>query len=110
MLARRTKPRRVAFSGTVGETFARETITPTISGSTSPATYAGIRIRCAQVKGGSLVLEKIGGVFNQTGNVVVQIYDRYKSNGRSRDHHCCSCRPARSSHYEHHSASLGFGC
>lgn len=72
LLARRAKPVRPNWFGSVGEGFAREVRTPS-------GAYAGLRLRCPQVRGAAITIEKVGGVFDTTGNVTLRLYDRYNA-------------------------------
>lgn len=68
MLMTRYKPRRNGFEGTIGEANAAM-VAP------QQGTYSGIRIACNQVRGGSLRIRKVGGVFSATGTVTLTLYN-----------------------------------
>lgn len=61
---------REVFTGMIGERSARDTVALT-------KTYAGVRISAPRIKGGYMHLTRIGGVFNATGSISVQIYNQF---------------------------------
>lgn len=72
MLTRTNKMIRERYVGGIGEIKGRETITPA-------GTYAGLRVRLAPVKSGTLYITRIGGVFDTSGTVNVKIYDQFNN-------------------------------
>lgn len=63
---------RESFKGMIGEKSAREALA--IS-----TTYAGIRISSPRIKGAYFQIDEIGGVFDGSALVTVQIYDRFNN-------------------------------
>lgn len=63
---------RENYSGMIGEKSAREPVALS-------KTYAGIRIAGPRIKGGYMKINRIGGVFNATGTVSVQIYNQFNA-------------------------------
>lgn len=70
VLSKRNKETRATYKGGIGETASRDVVSLSKN-------YAGLRIHCAHVPHGMFLLEKIGGVFNANGTVLVYVYDRY---------------------------------
>lgn len=69
-LMKRNQLTRQPFTGMIGEKVNRDTVTLSKS-------YAGLRIWSPTIRGGYLRINKLGGVFNTTGSVVVRVYDRF---------------------------------
>ncbi len=62
------KPRRKAFSGVIGQSDFKNTLTPT-------TTYAGIQIQMANIIGGLMNIKRIGLIFDSTATFPIYIYD-----------------------------------
>lgn len=62
------KERRTRFKGTIGERSSRETFTTT-------KTYAGLRIDCNPMRGGTLKITGIGTTFSSAGTVTFTLYN-----------------------------------
>lgn len=63
---------RPSFTGLIGEKKSRDVLSLT-------KTYAGLRIWSPNIRGGYLRINKIGGVFNAVGSVVVRVYDQFNT-------------------------------
>lgn len=72
LLAQTNRMSRERYVGGIGQIKGRNVVTPA-------GTYAGVRIRCAPVKSGTLYIEKIGGVFDTSGTVNVKIYNQFNT-------------------------------
>lgn len=61
-------PRRERFKGQIGEAYGREAFT-------TSDTYAGIRIACNPMRGGTMKITGIGTLFNASGTLTLKLYN-----------------------------------
>lgn len=63
------EPARNAFKGAIGRTVTTQKLTMT-SGN-----YCGLRLACADVKDGTLIINSVGAIFDKTGTLALNIYN-----------------------------------
>lgn len=68
LLSQYFSPRRQRFSGQIGQGSGRDTFTTT-------KTYAGVRIACNPMRGGTLKITAIGTLFSGAGTLEVSVYN-----------------------------------
>lgn len=68
LLLRHYKLLRHNWKGTIGEGVAKEN-------DTLSTTYAGMRVNCAPIRSGSMIIKKIGTLFTTTGTITVKVYN-----------------------------------
>lgn len=68
-LSKRSQPRKKPVKAFIGESKSREVVTLTKA-------YAGFHMPVAPMRGGYGTVKKLGGVFDVTGTIVVQIYNQ----------------------------------